>query len=150
MMVSLAGMLCGRKWGAVSALVYLGIGLAGAPVFTQGGGPQYIFQPSFGFLCAFAPSAYVTGFMTERIKTLAWKSLVAAQLPGVGVNYAIGLPYFYMISNLYLHNGLGAAALFLYCFAATIPGDIVKCLLAAWLGKRVLPALRYNNSMKLH
>ena len=50
MMAALAGILLGSKWGAVSQGVYLALGLMGLPIFTQGGGLGYVFQPSFGFL----------------------------------------------------------------------------------------------------
>ena len=35
---ALAGLLLGWKWGAISQLLYVGIGLLGLPAFTQGGG----------------------------------------------------------------------------------------------------------------
>ncbi len=146
MFVSLSGMLLGKKWGAISVLVYLIVGLVGMPVFTQGGGPSYVLQPSFGFLIGFVFCAYVTGAMTEKIKTPTTKNLLLAQLPGIAIYYAIGLPYFYLISTQYLNNDMGIAALFIYCFAATLPGDIVKSLLNCWLGKRLIPTFRKNYS----
>lgn len=142
MFVSLAGMLLGKKWGAISVVVYLIIGLVGLPIFTQGGGFSYVFQPSFGFLIGFIFCAYITGALTERISTPTFKNLLLAQLPGILAYYAVGLPYFYLISTQYLNNGMGIAALFIYCFAATLPGDIVKSLLNAWLGRRLIPILR--------
>lgn len=58
---ALAGLLLGWKWGAVSQLLYVGIGLLGLPVFTQGGGIGYVLQPSFGFLLGLIPAAAVIG-----------------------------------------------------------------------------------------
>ena len=57
----LAGMLLGPKLGATAVGVYIVLGLAGLPVFTQGGGPSYVFQPTFGYIIGFAIGAYVTG-----------------------------------------------------------------------------------------
>ena len=34
----MAGCLLGRRWGAVSQLIYVLLGLAGLPIFTSGGG----------------------------------------------------------------------------------------------------------------
>ncbi len=37
----MSGIILGKKWGALSQLIYLLVGLAGFPVFTQGGGLSY-------------------------------------------------------------------------------------------------------------
>lgn len=57
----LAGLLLGPRLGATAVGVYIVLGLAGLPVFTQGGGPGYIFQPTFGYIIGFALGAYLTG-----------------------------------------------------------------------------------------
>ncbi len=145
MFVALAGMLLGKKLGVISVLVYIAVGLMGLPIFTQGGGIGYVLQPSFGFLIGFIPYAYLTGRFTEKIGAPTFKNLVLAQLPGLFTMYAIALPYFYLISNLYL-GGMGVEALFLYCFAAMMPGEAVKSLLSAWMGKRLLPVLRKSRA----
>ncbi len=45
---TLSGLILGSRKGAASVAVYVVLGLSGVPVFTQGGGPGYIFQPTFG------------------------------------------------------------------------------------------------------
>ena len=45
---TLAGIVLGPKYGALSVGVYILIGLCGVPIFTQGGGPAYVLQPTFG------------------------------------------------------------------------------------------------------
>lgn len=57
----LAGLLLGSKYGALSVLVYLCVGLLGLPVFADGGGIGYVFQPTFGYLIGFCIASYVTG-----------------------------------------------------------------------------------------
>jgi BioY family. len=42
----LAGLLLGGKYGGLSVLLYIFIGLIGLPVFTEGGGIGYVFKPS--------------------------------------------------------------------------------------------------------
>ena len=44
---AMAGLLLGRKWGALSQLIYVCLGLVGLPIFTMGGGFGYVFQPTF-------------------------------------------------------------------------------------------------------
>ena len=50
---TLAGLLLGANLGFVSVCVYIIIGLIGIPIFTEGGGLGYIFQPTFGYLIGF-------------------------------------------------------------------------------------------------
>ena len=50
----LAGLMLGGRLGAISVCVYVAIGLAGLPVFTQGGGQMYVLKPTFGYLIGFS------------------------------------------------------------------------------------------------
>ena len=52
---AMAGLLLGRRWGALSQAVYVLLGLVGLPIFTMGGGFGYVFQPTFGFLLGLIP-----------------------------------------------------------------------------------------------
>ena len=45
---TLAGLLLGGKKGCLSVCLYIILGLIGLPIFAQGGGIGYLFQPSFG------------------------------------------------------------------------------------------------------
>lgn len=58
---TLSGLILGSRKGAASVAVYVALGLSGVPVFTQGGGPGYIFQPTFGYLLGFIAGAWLTG-----------------------------------------------------------------------------------------
>ena len=88
--VLLAGLLLGPRWGALSVIAYVAIGLVGIPIFTQGGGPQYVFQPSFGYLLAFIPGAYLTGWLARRGAPTLPRLLLACAA-GLAVIYAIGM-----------------------------------------------------------
>ncbi|XRD23823.1 biotin transporter BioY [Lysinibacillus fusiformis] len=72
--VFLAGCLLGSRNGLYSQLVYIGVGLVGLPVFTQGGGITYVVQPTFGYLIGFALAAYVIGMIVERIESTKEKA----------------------------------------------------------------------------
>ena len=86
---ALAGLLLGWKWGAVSQLLYVGIGLLGLPVFTQGGGIGYVLQPSFGFLLGLIPAAAVIGALTAR--RTGYLNILAAVLVGPWYGFASAL-----------------------------------------------------------
>jgi len=63
---ALAGIILGSKLGALSQIIYVAVGLVGAPVFTDGGGITYIFKPTFGYLIGFIVAAYVIGKIREK------------------------------------------------------------------------------------
>lgn len=85
----LAGILLGGRRGALAVCVYLALGLAGLPIFAQGGGLSYLLQPSFGYLIGFAAGAFVTGTMA-RSGPVTFRRLLAANLVGLGVVYLFG------------------------------------------------------------
>ena len=58
---AMAGLLLGRRWGALSQAVYVLLGLVGLPIFTMGGGFGYVFQPTCGFLLGLIPAAWGVG-----------------------------------------------------------------------------------------
>ncbi len=142
MFVSLAGMLLGKKLGVTAILVYIAIGLAGLPIFTKGGGFTYVLEPSFGFLPGFLFYTWMTAHFTGKLTSPGMPAMILAQLPGLFTMYAIALPYFYLISQFYLQNDMGVYTLMTSCFLFLMPGEAMKCILAAWLGKRLIPVLR--------
>ena len=121
---ALAGILLGPKWGAVSQAVYVALGLVGLPVFTMGGGPSYIFQPSFGFLLGLIPAAAVIGALVgEEVRPVR---TALACLAGLAVLYAVGLPYMALILNVYLGKALSAGAILMTGMVVYLPGDALK------------------------
>lgn len=148
--VILAGMLLGRRLGPLSIGVYVLVGLLGVPIFTAGGGISYVLHPSFGFLLGFIAGAWLTGFLVERQEKLSgdplgFGSCFLAGLGGTAVIYLIGVPYFYLIMNDYLNSPMGIAATLVNCFLLTLPGDLLKLILAAWVTKRLRPQLGFIN-----
>lgn len=137
----LAGLLLGGRLGALAVCAYIALGLVGLPVFAQGGGIAYVFQPSFGYLIGFAAGAYVTGALANRVPKPGFGRLLAANFLGLAIVYLFGMVYYYLMSNFYLGTPMGLWPLFLYCFLLAVPGDIVLCILGAALGKRLIPLL---------
>ena len=140
--VILAGLLLGSKKGAVSVGVYVLLGLAGVPVFTEGGGFWYILKPSFGYLIGFVIAAYVIGKLTEHMERLMTWKLIGVNLVGLLIVYGAGMAYYYVICNYVINTPIGLWTLFLYCFILIVPGDIFLCVLAALVTKRIKPVLR--------
>lgn len=138
----LAGLLLGAKRGFLTVCVYILLGLIGMPVFAQGGGIGYIFQPSFGYIIGFAAGAFVTGAIAHKMIYPDYKRLLIANFAGLGIVYFMGMVYYYLMSNFYLGRPIGLWPLFLYCFILQIPGDILLCIVGATLGKRLIPLLK--------
>ncbi len=141
---TLAGLLLGGRLGAAAVLVYVVLGLCGVPVFTEGGGLGYVLKPSFGYLIGFILGTYVTGLIAGRAENPGYKLLLAANFCGLLIVYAFGMAYCWLISEFYLGTPLGLWPLFLYCFVLAVPGDALLCLLAAAIGKRLIPLVRAN------
>ena len=137
----LAGLLLGWKKGTISMAVYCVAGLIGIPVFTNlGGGIAYVLKPTFGYVLGFILSALVAGLLVRKDGLPFWRYIVAA-IAAFIVNYVVGLPYFALVWQFYLHSAdLGKYVIefnLLY-----MPKDLALCLLAAVLAWRVLPHIR--------
>lgn len=139
--VFLSGALLGAKHGLYAQTLYIGIGLIGFPILANGGGISYIFQPSFGFLIGNIFGAYIIGRLVEKSKRPSKRTFIQANLIGLAIIYLVGLIYFYMILNFWLDKpttwsyALGTAII------PFIILDLIKCVLAGWVGERLRPFL---------
>ncbi len=140
----MAGLLLGGKLGALSVCVYIFMGLLGLPVFAEGGSFAYILKPSFGYIIGFAVASYVTGTIANKVPNPNYKRLFVATFTGLGIVYVFGMVYYYLMSHFYLGTPIGLWPLFLYCFLLAVPGDIMLCILGAFLGKRMIPLVQNN------
>ena len=142
---TLAGIVLGKKNGAIASSVYVLLGLAGLPVFTGGGGIGYILQPTFGYLIGFILGSFVTGAVVHRGQASMKRMLIGSFL-GLIIVYASGMTYFWIISRYWLNDPISARALLLYCFILAVPGDIALCILSAIIGKRIIGCQRGDNN----
>ena len=140
---SISGIILGSKKGALSQLLYILIGLIGIPVFTKGGGPQYIFQPTFGYLIGLVISTYIIGKVVE-IRSNSFKNLLLANLLGIVFIYIIGVTYFYLITKFYLGVNITIRVAIYNGFLLTIPGDILKSIVTALVGNKVVSRMKFK------
>lgn len=139
---TLAGIILGRRLGAISVGIYIILGLIGVPVFTSGGGPGYVFQPTFGYLIGFMVGAYVVGRFSELSPTHSVKMLLIGAIINLLIVYGFGMVYLYMIMNIYLGTPIGWWAVIWSCFLIPVGPDIFLCVVAAVMGKRIIGQLR--------
>lgn len=144
---SLAGSLLGAKYGAIAVALYIGLGLAGLPIFSLGGGPGYIFYPTFGYLLGFCAGAYLTGRLVENYSKVGFKKVVFANFMGLLVVYLFGMIYFYFISRFYIGNPIGFWSLLFYCFVLAVPGDIALCFFSAFLYGKLKPFVKNKDGL---
>lgn len=129
----LAGLLLGSRRGTISVVAYMLLGLAGLPIFSEGGGLWYVFKPSFGYIIGFCLGTYVTGRIAEHLKKKTVFRYLFANLAGLMVVYACGMIYYYIVCNYVINTPIGIWPLILYCFLLAVPGDIALSILGAVL-----------------
>lgn len=134
---TLAGLVLGPAKGAASVTLYVALGLSGLPLFTAGGGPSYVFQPTFGYLLGFIAGAGIAGLLAGPPYPWTRRRVFAAVFVNLAVVYGFGVTYTYLLSRYYLGNDTTLWPIFLYAFAIEIPGDIAVCLTAAILSHRL-------------
>lgn len=134
----LAGVLLGAKWGCLSVLFYLALGLMGLPVFAFGGGIAYALQPTFGYLLGFALSALVSGKIVHS-GVITYKRIVVALAVGLSIAYIIGVIYAALILKLYLNQTLILWEFLLGYLLLALPKDIILTALMLPLSKRLFP-----------
>jgi biotin transport system substrate-specific component len=124
--VLLVGASLGMLRGGASALLYVLLGIAGAPVYAHGAqGWAVITGASGGYLLSYPFASALTGWLAERHWDRRFSSAIGAMLTGNVLIYLFGLPWLAVV----LHTRLGKTLeLGLYPF---VPGDTFKLYLAA-------------------
>lgn len=143
MFVLLAGLMLGGRLGAISATLYMVLGLVGVPVFTGGGGIGYIIKPTFGYIIGFCFAAYAVGKIAHKNnKTPSLKQMVIAVIVGELIIYVFGMGYYFIVANFFINKPIAVTTLFIQFFLMTIPGDIIKSICACLIATRVNPHIR--------
>ena len=96
LLIILAGVALGPRFGALSMAAYVGVGALGAPVFSNGGaGLAWLFGPTGGYLLAAPAAAFVAGALAGRdgsaLRLLAGLVLGTATLYLGGVTQLLAL-----------------------------------------------------------
>jgi biotin transport system substrate-specific component len=98
--VLLSAAFLGSRNGSASQLLYLGVGLIGAPIFTAGGfGAARLFGPTGGYLLSFPIAALLIGYLVRQRQGFAW-TLIAMFL-GLVVVFTLGTSF---LNLFYLHD----------------------------------------------
>lgn len=126
--VLLAGASLGAVRGSSAMVLYLLMGLVGAPVYADGNaGAEIIFGASGGYLVSYPFVAAITGRLAERQWDRHVPTALAAMLAGNVAIYLLGVPWLAAVLGVGPGRALEQG---LYPF---IPGDLLKLALAALL-----------------
>ncbi|WP_298121363.1 biotin transporter BioY [uncultured Aurantimicrobium sp.] len=131
--VLFVGATLGSLRGALSMLLYVGLGVAGLPVFAEGGaGLAKLAGPTGGYMIGFVLAAALVGWLAQKQWDRKVLGTIGAFLAGTAVIYAVGLPWLSVaLGQLGYPNDLSATLQAgLYPF---IPGDLIKALAAGGL-----------------
>jgi len=134
--VLLSGALLGPWVGAAAMGSYVLLGLIGLPLFTGGGGPQYILSPTFGFLLSFPFSAMTVGLILKSPPGDGSQGMgrkLLAMSMGTGVVYLVGVPWLGLNLLIVQGKSVGIQALLIMGMVPFLAGDALKIFLASWL-----------------
>ena len=127
MVTNICCLLLGKKWGTISVLLYLLLGLFGLPIFSSGGGFAYVLQPSFGFLIGFAVGGFFAAWFREWIGKRNFLTYFFASLIDMVIMDVIGVAYGAGIMYGYMHLTTAVWDFFMIMLIPFIPIDIIKC-----------------------
>ncbi len=146
--VILAGILLGRRNGAIAAAVYVFGGLVGIPWFAMGGGFGYILKPTFGFILAFIVGAYITGAFREMAeKKLGYvdvRWVAAGAIISTVLVWIIGMLYLAVIYQHVLGQAFGYTAALLSILSPSFIADMVLALVISGVGVRIYQGVVYT------
>ena len=116
----------------VTVLAYVILGAVGLPVFPGGtGGLGRLLGPTGGFYIGWPFVCAIVSWLAKRkVMTFRWYALVAIVV-GIPLTYVGGILSMMIVMQIDLGKALMMAAV------PFIPGDIMKALLASFIGVRV-------------
>ena len=137
--VMMAGVVLGAKRGTVAVLIVVLLVAIGLPVLAGGRGGLPVFVgPTAGFFIGWIFAAFVTGYLSETMVRPDQSGFVqgvvffvASVVGGILVLFAFGVTYLALVFHLGFEKALLGSL-------AYIPGDIVKAVVAALVGRAVM------------
>ncbi len=144
----LAGLLLGSRLGAIAMIVYLLVGVAGAPVFAEfSSGLGVLVRGTGGFILSYIPTAFVVGKLVENYSKPSLARFMTASFVGISIIYLIGTNYMYLALNYWLNIEMSYSAAWLVMTWFAVK-DIVFTAFGAMIAPRIYHATRRVISTK--
>ena len=145
-------MVLGKCDGTISVMVYVLLGFAGAPVFTGfTGGAVKVLGPTGGYIIGYIFLAIVEGAFVEMVRARSARPYESEGKGSASAMIFVGMLFgtlvLYIIGTLWLakQSGVSLVAAF---FAGVLPfvvGDVVKMIVALFVGTKIRNTLVKNN-----
>lgn len=136
--VLLCAVILGRKRSLIATAIFILLGAAGLPVFSgMQGGVQVLLGPTGGYIWAYPVMCLLVGTAAQRQKHRFIICLVC--VISVCICYFFGTAQFVLLTQKTWQQAL------VLCVYPFILPDMVKCVLAAWLGTQLRRRLRQSN-----
>ena len=136
--ICLTAWLLGPKFGTLSVVIYLAIGLIGVPVFSgYGAGLAKVAGPTGGYLVGYLLLAFIGGLFIEKSNGQPVVSAVGLVL-GDAVCYVLGTAWF--VFQMQCDLGYALAVCVYPFIVLDLAKIVVSCIVGALLRKRLVQA----------
>ncbi len=143
--IALVGTILGWKRGAIATLVYIFLGCAGLPVFSNfRGGLQCLTGMTGGYILAWPVMAALSGIRVKHSSQMVvLLASIALSVTGLMIVELAGAFQWSLLTS-----EMSFGAIVAYSFVAFIPKDIVLTVLAVLTGSRIRRLLVKAGSLK--
>lgn len=124
-------------------IVYVLMGIVGIPVFsTTSAGITVFINPSFGFIIGFIAMSVLIPVVKKKLEckiSNKYKVNFISGIIGLLIDYLFGFFYALLLFKvlMILETDMTVFKIFIYFIAIFVPFDIIKCVLATIISKRV-------------
>lgn len=126
--IGLASTILGARYGTLSVLLYIFLGIAGIPVFSaMTSGLGIVLGPTGGYIVGFIPAAFIIGLYIEKTQ-LTFTNAMIANTIGMIVTLMFGTAWLKFSSDLTWIVAISSGAL------PFIVVGLIKATLASYLG----------------
>lgn len=105
LVVALIAGAAGWRIGVATVALYIAEGLSGLPVFSTGGGLDYVLRPSFGFILGWLPMAYVIGRAADRGVTRNLGISLIVMLLADAISFVFGFVWLMVVASIIVRAG---------------------------------------------
>jgi biotin transport system substrate-specific component len=144
LMVYLISAMLPLKVAPLVIVLYVLLGLAGLPVFSNfSGGPAVLMGPTGGFIFGYILASVLESFLITRFKEKKWMYPVSMVLATI-VIYAFGSAWF----MVQMQGKYSFGATMMVCVVPFLIGDTIKIVLASIVSLRLrrFTDLRFNKA----